>query len=90
VAFVVREDFQGMGIATYLLEILEGIARENDYRRFTATVLKDNQAMLNVFRKHYPNAHIAITGGSEVSVVMEFDPDSSHAATMSTEPPSRE
>jgi GNAT superfamily N-acetyltransferase len=32
VAFVVREDFQGMGIATYLLEILEGIARENDYR----------------------------------------------------------
>jgi GNAT superfamily N-acetyltransferase len=90
VAFVVREDFQGMGIASYLLEILEGIARENDYRRFTATVLKDNQAMLNVFRKHYPNAHMTITGGNEVSVVMEFDPDTPHAATMSTEPASRE
>ena len=89
VAFVVREDFQGMGIATYLLEILEGIARENDYRQFTATVLKDNQAMLNVFRKHYPNAHMNITGGSEVSVVMEFDPDTPHAANMSTESTSR-
>lgn len=90
VAFVVREDFQGMGIATYLLEVLEGIARENDYRRFTATVLKDNQAMLNVFRKHYPNAHLTTTGGSEVSVVMEFDPDTPHATNMSTELPSRE
>jgi acyl-CoA hydrolase/GNAT superfamily N-acetyltransferase len=88
VAFVVREDFQGMGIATYLLEILEGIARENDYRRFTATVLKDNQAMLNVFRKHYPSAHMTITGGNEVSVVMEFDPDTPQATNMSTEPPS--
>jgi acyl-CoA hydrolase/GNAT superfamily N-acetyltransferase len=90
VAFVVREDFQGMGIATYLLEILEGIARENDYRRFTATVLKDNQAMLNVFRKHYPSAHMTITGGNEVSVVMEFDPDKPHGTIMSTEPPSGE
>jgi GNAT superfamily N-acetyltransferase len=90
VAFVVREDFQGMGIASYLLEILEGIARENDYSRFTATVLKDNQAMLNVFRKHYPNAHMTITGGNEVSVVMEFDPDTPHAANMSSEPASRE
>ena len=73
VAFVVREDFQGMGIATYLLDILEGIAKENDYRRFTATVLKENQAMLSVFRKHCPDARMTITSGSEVAVVMEFE-----------------
>jgi GNAT superfamily N-acetyltransferase len=36
---VVREDFQGQGVGSHLLEILEKIARENDYRGFTASVL---------------------------------------------------
>jgi GNAT superfamily N-acetyltransferase len=72
VAFVVREDFQGMGVASYLLEILEKIAKENDYEQFEATVLKENQAMLNVFRKRYPAARIKTTGGNEVSVHMPF------------------
>jgi acyl-CoA hydrolase len=74
VAFVVREDFQGMGIASYLLEILEGIAKENDYKRFTATVLQDNQAMLSVFRKRYPEAKLKATGGNEIAVKMDFKP----------------
>jgi acyl-CoA hydrolase len=72
VAFVVREDFQGMGIASYLLETLEEIAIENDYRRFVATVLQENQAMLEIFRKRYPDALFNRTGGNEVSVVMTF------------------
>ena len=37
-----------------------------------ATVLQDNQSMLAVFRKRYPNAKMTVTGGNEVSVVMEF------------------
>jgi acyl-CoA hydrolase len=74
VAFVVREDFQGTGIASYLLEILEGIAKENDYERFTATVLQDNQAMLAVFRKRYPKAELKATGGNEIAVKMDFQP----------------
>jgi len=74
VAFVVREDFQGLGIASYLLEILEGIAKENDYERFTATVLQDNQAMLSVFRKRYPKAKLKATGGNEIAVSMDFNP----------------
>jgi acyl-CoA hydrolase/RimJ/RimL family protein N-acetyltransferase len=73
VAFVVREDFQGMGIATDMLVILEGIARKNDYKRFTATVLKENKAMLKVFRKRYPEARITTTAGNEVSVAMDFE-----------------
>jgi ribosomal protein S18 acetylase RimI-like enzyme len=72
VAFVVREDFQGMGIASYLLSKLEEIAQENDYRCFVATVLPDNQTMLNIFRKQYPRARFSRTGGNEVSVVMPF------------------
>ncbi len=90
IAFVVREDFQGMGIASYLLEILEEIARENEYRRFTATVLKDNPAMLSVFRKRYPNAKITNAGGNEVTVIMDFQPDEAAARPKRPAPPEQE
>ena len=90
IAFVVREDFQGMGIASYLLEILEEIARENEYRRFTATVLKDNPAMLSVFRKRYPNAKITNAGGNEVTVIMDFQPDGAAAQPKRPAPPEKE
>ena len=78
VAFVVREDFQGMGIASYLLEILEGIAKENDYERFIATVLQENQAMLSVFKKRYPEAKLNATGGNEITITMEFNTAGDH------------
>jgi acyl-CoA hydrolase/GNAT superfamily N-acetyltransferase len=73
VAFVVREDFQGMGIASYLLKELETIAKENDYKGFSATVLRENMAMIRVFKKRYPNAKVSISSGSEVSIFMDFD-----------------
>lgn len=72
VAFVVREDLQGLGIASILLEKLEGIAQENDYEGFVATVLRENQAMIQVFKKRYPNAGITMGGGGEVNIVMNF------------------
>ena len=72
VAFVVREDFQGMGTASFMLEMLEGIARENDYNGFTATVLKENSTMLHVFKKRYPNAKINTSGGGDIEVIMDF------------------
>ncbi len=50
VAFLVREDFQGRGISTLLLERLAGIAAANGFNGFEAEVLYDNQAMINVFR----------------------------------------
>lgn len=73
VAFVVREDFQNMGIASYLLSVLEKIAKENDYTEFSATVLKENSAMLKVFKKRYPNAQFKAIGGNEISVLMKFE-----------------
>lgn len=72
VAFVVREDLQGQGIASILLEKLESIAQENDYEGFVATVLRENQAMIQVFKKRYPGAEITMGGGGEISIVMNF------------------
>jgi acyl-CoA hydrolase len=77
VAFVVREDFQGKGIASYLLEILEKIARENHYNSFCATVLRENSAMISVFKKRFPQAKISSSGGSDLKIEMAFGPTGS-------------
>jgi GNAT superfamily N-acetyltransferase len=79
VAFVVREDFQGLGVASYLLEILENIAKENHYRSFCATVLRENAAMIRVFKKRFPNADISVSSGSDLRILMDFDGAVPHA-----------
>jgi acyl-CoA hydrolase/RimJ/RimL family protein N-acetyltransferase len=71
IAFVVREDFQGMGISSYLLEKLEEIAVTNGYKGFYASVLPENKAMLHVFLKRFPDAAVK-QAGSEVRVIMDF------------------
>jgi acyl-CoA hydrolase/RimJ/RimL family protein N-acetyltransferase len=73
VAFVVREDFQGQGIASHMLPLLETIARGNGFHRFTASVLKENQAMLKVFKKRYPKAKVESGGGIDITIIMDFD-----------------
>jgi acyl-CoA hydrolase/RimJ/RimL family protein N-acetyltransferase len=73
VAFVVREDFQGVGIASYLLEVLEKIARENDYTSFGASVLRENAGMIRVFKKRYPNAKTSMISGGDVTITMDFE-----------------
>jgi acyl-CoA hydrolase/GNAT superfamily N-acetyltransferase len=72
VAFVVREDFQGMGIASYLLAVLEKIAKENHYTHFSASVLRENTAMLKVFKKHYPNLKVSTQAANEVLIEMDL------------------
>ena len=49
-AFAVDDRFHGKGLATELLERLAAIAAGDGFRRFEATTLADNHAMLEVFR----------------------------------------
>ena len=72
VAFVVREDFQSKGIASYLLQELEKIAIENGYKRFCASVLEDNSAMIQVFTKRYPNAKVTLSEADGYRIEMDF------------------
>ncbi len=73
VAFLVKEDLHGLGIGSYLLEILEKIARENNYTKFIATVLAENRKMIRVFQKRYPDAKFIRSGSGEIEVEMPFD-----------------
>jgi RimJ/RimL family protein N-acetyltransferase len=50
IAFAVREEYQGRGISTRLLQRLVRIAREQGVSHFEADVLTDNKPMLAVFR----------------------------------------
>jgi hypothetical protein len=61
-----------MGIASYLLGVLEDIARENDFRSFSAAVLRENASMIQVFKKRYPNAEVTTSGESEFTIIMDF------------------
>jgi GNAT superfamily N-acetyltransferase len=51
VAFVVEEDYQGLGIAGRLLHYLTDIARARGVAMFEADVLAKNKAMLAVFAR---------------------------------------
>jgi acyl-CoA hydrolase/GNAT superfamily N-acetyltransferase len=71
VAFMVQEEYQGLGMGSYLLETLEAIARENGYTGFTAVVMPENKAMIHVFKKRYPDAAMRFQDG-DIVVTMDF------------------
>jgi RimJ/RimL family protein N-acetyltransferase len=51
IAFVVDEEFNGLGIATYLFNLLVRIAKERGFKGFKADVLGTNKSMMKVFEK---------------------------------------
>jgi len=73
VTFLVKEKLHGMGIGSFLLDILEGIAKKNNYKKFVATVLAENRKMINVFQKKYPTAKFLRSLSGEVDVEMDFE-----------------
>jgi len=73
VAFLVDDAFQGLGIATLLLEHLAALALTNGIRRFVAVTLSENRAMRDVFR-HVGFAPRMSDAAGEVDVVMDISP----------------
>jgi acyl-CoA synthetase (NDP forming)/GNAT superfamily N-acetyltransferase len=72
IAFVVRDDHQGRGLGSILLEHLAAAARERGVRRFEAEVLAENSQMVRVFR----DAGYQVSRAFEEGVVhLEFDVD---------------
>jgi len=70
VAFMVEEDYHGLGIASRLLKHLAKVARSQGIAAFDATVLAENKAMLSVFarsglpmrkRNEGGEVHVALT-----------------------------
>lgn len=49
IAFVIRDDWQGQGLGSQLLELLADLAREGGIGTLIAEVLPDNAAMLATF-----------------------------------------
>lgn len=75
VAFVVEEDYHGLGIAGRLLRHLADIARANGIRSFTAEVLSGNGSMLAVFARSGLPVHRRMDGGI-VRVTLSLRSDS--------------
>lgn len=61
VAFIVDENYQGYGIATYMYKMLIRLAKERGLQGFTADVLPANKSMMRVFEK----------GDTEVKATLE-------------------
>ncbi|MHA6793695.1 bifunctional acetate--CoA ligase family protein/GNAT family N-acetyltransferase [Pseudonocardia bannensis] len=72
VAFVVRDDHQGRGLGSILLEHLAAAAREKGLRRFEAEVLVENHQMVRVFREAGYQVSRAFADGV---LHLEFDID---------------
>lgn len=76
VAFIVDESFQGLGIASFLFNLLIRVARENGIEGFTADVLADNKSMLKVFEKtNFPVNAVLAYGTYELTIPFIDEPE---------------
>jgi len=72
VAFVVDEDYQGKGIATFLLKMLVRIAKEKGMEGFKADVLATNKSMLKVFESAGDGPIQAVMDGGVYELTIPF------------------
>jgi acyl-CoA synthetase (NDP forming)/GNAT superfamily N-acetyltransferase len=81
VAFLIRDDMQGLGLGSVLLEHLAAAARERGVTRFVAEVLPANSRMLSTFRA----AGYALTQQREddvIAVGFDIEPTAESLAVM--------
>ena len=82
VAFVIRDDHQGRGLGSVLLEHLAAAAREHGITRFVAEVLPSNRRMLMTFEEagYHPAHHLE---DGVVSLSFDIEPSESSEAVRS-------
>jgi len=74
VAFMVEEDYHGLGISSMMLRHLAGIAKEKGIAQFQAEVLQENKGMLAVFNKSgYPVKQDFVEGITHVTLSLSDD-----------------
>jgi acyl-CoA synthetase (NDP forming)/GNAT superfamily N-acetyltransferase len=81
VAFLVRDDQQGRGVASALLEHIAAVARERGIERFTAEVLPANTKMIKVFTDAGYSQHRSFEDGS-VHLTFDLEPTERSLAVM--------
>jgi acyl-CoA hydrolase/RimJ/RimL family protein N-acetyltransferase len=72
VAFVVHEQYRGLGIASHLLQMLVDAAREHHFHGITAQVLAGNTPMRHVFDKVLGPPTDSSTGYGEATLCWRF------------------
>jgi acyl-CoA hydrolase/GNAT superfamily N-acetyltransferase len=75
VAFVVDEEYQGMGVASYLYRLLVQHALQRGLTGFTADVLSSNKSMLKVFQKGDHSIQTKLQDGA-YALTIRFNPES--------------
>jgi RimJ/RimL family protein N-acetyltransferase/acyl CoA:acetate/3-ketoacid CoA transferase beta subunit len=78
VAFVVRDEYQGKGLGTMMLNALVEAAREHGIAGFTAVVQADNAAMMAVFHNAAPALESRLVDET-YEITMRFDAVSTDA-----------
>ncbi|MFC1852056.1 GNAT family N-acetyltransferase [candidate division CSSED10-310 bacterium] len=74
-AFVVDEQFQNHGIATFLLDYLIQIAKQHGLKGLMADVLATNKSMMKVFEKsQYPITAVLASGIYELTIQFDTSP----------------
>ncbi|MDJ1130855.1 GNAT family N-acetyltransferase [Streptomyces iconiensis] len=81
VAFLVRDDQQGRGVASALLEHIGAVARERGIRRFAAEVLPANTKMIKVFTDAGYSQKRSFEDGS-VHLTLDLEPTERSLAVM--------
>lgn len=71
VSFVVRDDWQNLGLGTLLLNQLMEIAKKKGLRGFTAWVLTSNARMMHIFKKYGCSVKYRVEGDF-YHITMEF------------------
>ena len=79
VAFLVDEEYQCLGICTYMYKLLMRVAKDRCIQGFTADVFVENKSMLRVFEKCSKRVDIRMEGSSYF-VRIPFDQEDGECA----------